>query len=190
MKPAATARAQTASTRPGNIHAEGSKTRTRHNMAYVHAEPSAPVVDRIAGDAERIDGEKRRMIYEAIVEQPGLHKSELCRRMNLAWGTVAHHLGALRRRGLIRYVKIAGRMHVAPASDVQGHRLSRAMLLPHSKTILDMLSRGPLGPTAIAADLQLGHKLVRSHLEMLVEDGLVETDNAYHPRYWVRHDLR
>ena len=50
---------------------------------------------------EVLDNEKRGMIRGAIASDPGIHYSELLRRLDMSNGNAAHHLQTLEREGLI-----------------------------------------------------------------------------------------
>ena len=50
---------------------------------------------------ELLDNEKRGMIRGAIASDPGIHYSEILRRLDMSNGNAAHHLQTLQREGLI-----------------------------------------------------------------------------------------
>jgi predicted transcriptional regulator len=50
---------------------------------------------------EVLDNEKRGMIRGAIAAEPGIHYSEILRRLDMSNGNAAHHLQTLEREGLI-----------------------------------------------------------------------------------------
>lgn len=49
---------------------------------------------------------QRERIMELVQIRGGIHKSQLCRELNLAWGTIGHHLRVLSGNGgvVLQYI--------------------------------------------------------------------------------------
>ena len=53
------------------------------------------------GNQKILNFEKRRKIYNLILEKPGLHLREIEREMDYSFGALRYHLGYMEKRGLI-----------------------------------------------------------------------------------------
>jgi DNA-binding transcriptional ArsR family regulator len=132
------------------------------------------------------DGDQtRRRILAAIAQRPSLNKSELCEAVGLAWNTVGHHLRILSKRGLVK-VAYRGWDHGVFAATVPvSHRgWLRALHDPDCARVLrELLRDNPLGVYELSNRLGHSHKVIRRHLNRLIDDGVAERLGEARPRY-------
>ena len=119
---------------------------------------------------------QRARIADAIAEAPGIHFSELVRRLDLAPGQVQYHVTRLRRRDDVLEERLYGRTHFYPPSFDEWERGAVALLRRESArdVVTYLLAEGPAGPAAVAEDLDLARSTVEWHVGRLAERGLVE----------------
>lgn len=130
--------------------------------------------------------QNRQKILELIGSSPGIHKSEICRKLGSSWGTTTHHIGVLAGRDLIYGTRIGTRIHFTSYDPIPERRIQSALMMPHSREILRLFKANRvLGPTQVCTKLGLGRKVVRSHVVALLQDGLLDSDGGYHPRFWL-----
>ena len=87
----------------------------------------------MAAPKRLLENSRRRAIYDAVREAPGIHMRELQRRTGLRWGALQYHTGKLIGQGLLHAAR-SGKSRVL-ACDV--HRLS-----PEQIKGLHLLRRG------------------------------------------------
>lgn len=118
----------------------------------------------------------RARIVDAIVEVPGIHFSDLVRRLDLAPGQVQHHLRRLLGEDAVRVERLYGRTHYYPPSFDGWER--RALSLLRRETSRDvvvfLLARGPSRPHEVADGLDIARSTLEWQLDRLIEQGLVE----------------
>lgn len=137
--------------------------------------------------AERNGPETRREILNLLRSEPGLTKSQVCRRLNLAWGTVSHHTRVLERDGALARRRILG-FNRYYTSDARGPELQLMPLLRESLVpyLLQRVEATPgIGIQKLSRELGLGRKVIRRQLESMVEAGLVERSSDYRPKFFV-----
>lgn len=137
--------------------------------------------------AERNGPETRREILNLLRSEPGLTKSQVCRRLNLAWGTVSHHTRVLEREGLLVRRRVFGfnRYYTGETRgpELQLMPLLRESLVPY---LLQRVEANPgIGIQALSRELGLGRKVVRRQLESMVEAGLLERSEDYRPKFFL-----
>lgn len=137
--------------------------------------------------SERNGPETRREILNLLTHEQGLTKSQICQRLDLAWGTVSHHVRVLEREKALVRRRFLGfnRLYTAEARspEVSLMPLLRDSLVPH---ILERIQASPgIGIQALSRELALGRKVVRRQLQALVENGLLERTDDYRPRFYL-----
>ncbi|HUR62929.1 MAG TPA: ArsR family transcriptional regulator [Candidatus Thermoplasmatota archaeon] len=132
------------------------------------------------------DGEGTRTRIQAeVAASPGINVRQLCQRLDLAWSTVAYHLGVLRHRQAIHMAKEGRDLHLFSGDVPQGVRAALRVLRDDDcERVLAAILRTPnQGVYGLSAQLGLSHKVVRKHLGRLRDAGLVEKLGEYRPRY-------
>lgn len=129
----------------------------------------------------------RQAILTVLGEDPGLTKSQLCRRIGLAWGTVSHHLRTLEAEAAVVRRHLLGRTRLFPAGLAEGaalqHVLASSPLLP---ALLASVHKDPgVGVQDLARALGVNRHGIRSGLGVLMESGLVARTHDYRPRFFV-----
>ena len=132
------------------------------------------------------DGEATRVrIQAAVAASPGINVRQLCQRLELAWSTVAYHLGVLRHRQAIHVVKDGRDLQLFAGDVPQGVRSALRVLRDDDaeRVLAEVLANPNQGVYGLSASLGMSHKVVRKHLTRLRDAGLVEKLGEYRPRY-------
>ncbi len=118
-------------------------------------------------------------------QQPGIHKSALCRSIELGWGTVSHHLRVLEQTKQIQMVTMAREVHVFPSGVPEQHMRWLATLRQGAGGAIVGALRGHPGAglKELSEALGASRKVIRRHLTLLDEQGLVRQDGNHRPRY-------
>lgn len=119
---------------------------------------------------------QRARIADAVAEAPGIHFSELVRRLDLAPGQVQYHVKRLLRRDEVLEERLYGRTHYYPPSFDEWERGAVALLRRETArdVVTSLLADGPAGPASVAEDLGLARSTVEWHVGRLADRGLVE----------------
>lgn len=134
------------------------------------------------------DGPKTRAeILNAVATTPGLTKSQLCRKIGLAWSTISHHIRVLESDGRLMRREIHGwtRMYVSstPTLEMELMPLLRDNFIPQ---LLQELERRPgIGIQTLSATFGISRKVIRRQLNALVSAGAVSKTATYRPKYFV-----
>lgn len=136
---------------------------------------------------ERNGPETRKEILNLLRIDQGLTKTQICRRLNLAWGTVSHHTRVLEReRSLVRR-RVFGfaRLYTMEARGPEFilMPLLRESLIPHLLHIIE--TQPGIGIQALSREFGLGRKVVRRQLEAMVQAGLLERTDDYRPKFFL-----
>ena len=120
--------------------------------------------------------ESRSRIADAIGEDPGVHFSELVRRLELAPGQVQHHLRTLLRERDVVEERLYGRTHYYPPTVDDWEREALALLRRETanEVVTHLLAAGPSRPDDVAEKLGVARSTLSWHVDRLVEGGLVE----------------
>ncbi len=116
-----------------------------------------------------------RRILDLIAATPGVTKSELCRFLDRAWGTVDHHVHTLLATDQIHAHRVGRSTHLFPAGTPQTRVVwTLALRSPGAAAALDALRDGPCSATALAE--RVGHpaRKLRPTLARLVEAGALQ----------------
>lgn len=136
-----------------------------------------PLFSRIAKH-QLLDHGVRAQIFDAIRATPGINASELSRRLNVAWGTVTHHLAKLRAERLIA-LRLVGRQKCyfpngGAYTPVEMDVMS-ATKHPTARRIAEhLVAHGARGHREICDALRLSPALVSFHARKLVAAGVLD----------------
>jgi len=124
-----------------------------------------------------LENENRSKVIDLIVDNPGIHFSELLRQTQLAPGNLNWHIGILERYKIIKneiigkYVMYFTYHGKNPLSNID-------LKLQKSKTTMDILqiiqTTPGLAQNQIAKQIERNHKTVKYHLDKLIEAELIE----------------
>lgn len=129
----------------------------------------------------------REHILRIVSEQPGVHKSALCRSVGLGWGTVSYHLRLLERTRQLQTFNDRRETFVFPAAIPEDRLRSLAAVRKGSgEAIASVLQQKPGSRQhEICQALGLPRKLIRRHLAVLRNEGLVTSQGDRRARYTV-----
>lgn len=133
----------------------------------------------------------RREILNALRHEPGLTKSQICRRLNLSWGGVWHHVRRLESDGEIIRKNLYGWTGLFAASTPRLEMLLFPLLRDDaSLSILGILRDNPwLRVQDVTKLSRLGRKQVRRRLRFLHAAGILDRTVEVQARFRVRDDL-
>lgn len=142
--------------------------------------------------ADRDGPATRHEILNTLRQEPGLTKSQLCRLLQLSWGTISHHVRLLEGSGQLVRRSVHGRrrLFVPTASEesVLRAHLARDPLMPQ---LLAHLRENPgVGIQAMATTLSMDRRIIRRHLDRLIASGYVAQTRDYRPRFFVIEQQR
>ncbi len=137
--------------------------------------------------ADRDGPATRQEIINTLQREPGLTKSQLCRRLQLSWGTVSHHVALLEKNHVIARKPLRGRRRLflpnVPEATVVLHELARNPLVP---CLLVRVRENPgIGIQALAVSLSVNRRIIRRHLDLLIESGLLAQTRDYRPAFYL-----
>lgn len=137
--------------------------------------------------ADRDGPATRKEILNTLQREPGLTKSQLCRRLQLSWGTVSHHVSILEESRAILRKPLHGRRRLflpnISEETVVRHELARNPLVP---PLLSNVRENPgIGIQALAASLSVDRRVIRRHLDLLIASGLMAQTRHYRPRFYL-----
>lgn len=118
----------------------------------------------------------RSRIADAVADAPGIHFSELVRRLDLAPGQVQYHLRRLLGDDRVLAEQLHGRTHYYPPSFDEWERGALALLRRETSrdVVVFLLANGPSRPADVTAGLDIARSTLEWHLDRLIERGLVE----------------
>lgn len=133
----------------------------------------------------------RREILNALRHEPGLTKSQLCRRLNLSWGGVWHHVRRLESEGELIQKNLYGWTGLFAASTPRLEMLLFPLLRDDaSLSILAILRDTPwLRVQDVTKLSRLSRKQVRRRLGFLHAAGILDRSEEVQARFRVRDDL-
>lgn len=142
--------------------------------------------------ADRDGPATRQEILNTLQREPGLTKSQLCRRLQLSWGTISHHVSLLEANRLVARKPLHGRRRLflpGTAEDaVAVHDLARSPLIP---SLLTRVRENPgIGIQALATQLSVDRRLIRRNLDLLIESGLLAQTSHYRPKFYLIEQAR
>ncbi len=127
----------------------------------------------------------QKQIIDAIAAHPGITKTQLQETLGLASGTTSHHLRMLRRNGRIETVRVGRCLHLTVADFNERLNGSQALAVPLARHIVGAIMKAafPTGPADLSRTVGASPRRVQGQLAYLVEAGLLQADDGYHPRY-------
>jgi predicted transcriptional regulator len=133
----------------------------------------------------------RTHIRRSVEAHPGIHFSELTRRLELAPGQVQYHLRRLLRDDTIVAESVYGKTHYYSPAYSGWEREALALLRRETAgaVVGYLLSYGPTAPGTVADDLSIARSTLEWHLDHLVEHDLVTKhhDESNHVTLTVRN---
>ncbi len=124
-----------------------------------------------------LENENRSKIIDLILEEPGIHYSELLRQTDLAPGNLTWHLEILDRYKIIKN-EVVGKYVVYFPYYGKNPLSAIDLKLRKSRTtmeILELIQDKPgLSQNKIAKEIEKNHKTVKYHLDKLYEADLIE----------------
>lgn len=123
-------------------------------------------------------------ILQAIQAEPGIHKSELCRRTGLGWGTVGFHIHKLCAARKISALRANGRLILLPMDAPADATLAiKALRHAPARMILEQLTRERLGMMDLSKEFGLSRKVMRRHLNSLADLGLIRREPGHRGQF-------
>lgn len=137
--------------------------------------------------ADRDGPATRQEIINTLQREPGLTKSQLCRRLQLSWGTISHHVALLEESRLVLRKPLHGRRRLflpsVSEATVVLHELARNPLVP---PLLAHVRETPgIGIQALAKSMSVNRRIIRRHLDLLIKSGLMAQTRDYRPRFYL-----
>jgi DNA-binding transcriptional ArsR family regulator len=129
----------------------------------------------------------REEILNLLRKEPGLTKTQLCRKLDLAWGTIYYHLRLLRDDRELVERSAWGRRRFytmdTPSPEALLLPLLRDVTVPQ---ILAAVSESPgIGIGDLSEHLALSRKVVRRHLAALVRSGILTRTPQFRAQYFL-----
>lgn len=87
-----------------------------------------------------LDADERRLLYDAITASPGIAFADLRARHAMSPTNARYHLKLLESRGLVRIVRVQGRLHYVPMTN-DHRRTRRELALSADPKLRDLVSR-------------------------------------------------
>ncbi len=118
----------------------------------------------------------RALVHAAIQRVPGTHVRALSRHLDLALGTVEHHVRQLEKHGIVFALQTGRRrtLYVAGEVDVRDAQVLHVLAKPVCAAVLrGLLERPEIGVADLALHLDLPASTLGHHLRRLKEQGLV-----------------
>jgi DNA-binding IclR family transcriptional regulator len=133
----------------------------------------------------------RKEILNTLRHEPGITKSQLCRRLNLSWGGVWHHVRRLESEGLLLRKNIYGWTGLFAASTPRLEMLLLPLLRDDvALTIIGLLRESPgLRVQDVTRLSRLSRKQVRRRLGYLQAAGLVDRSDGVQAKFHVRNEI-
>jgi len=124
-----------------------------------------------------LENENRSKVIDFIMDNPGIHFSELLRKTNLAPGNLNWHIEILERYKIIKN-EIVGKYVIYFPYHSKNPLSNIDLKLQKSKTTMEILEMIQITPgitqNQIAKHLGKNHKTVKYHLDKLIEIDLIE----------------
>lgn len=134
-----------------------------------------PLYSHISDD-EILDDPNRAGIYKLIQTEPGISTKDIADRLDLAWGTVTHHLGKLEKRRFVvskKYGKY--RRYFANGAGGTDQKDALAVLrLDRTGDVASLIQRQPgMTQKAVSVALGVSSSTILWHVKRLEEVNLV-----------------
>ncbi|MFA9417539.1 winged helix-turn-helix transcriptional regulator [Natrinema sp. HArc-T2] len=123
-------------------------------------------------DSDPLEHDRRRAIYEAIRDQPGIYLSAISDRTDIPLSTVRHHVRVLADEDLIATRTVNGKRRYVLENDDAG--LQAALEDSAKRAVLEAIADcGPVHNGQLADELDRDPSTISHHLGALADDGLV-----------------
>ena len=135
----------------------------------------------------------RRLIYDAVRQNPGWSARDIQRLLGLGWGETSHHLNRMVQAGVLRRERAPKRDFYFPMDIPWDERRCLIFLRGENtrRILLTLLGSSGLRSVEIAERLRLGKSTVSFHLTRLVQGSLVLSSREdVNCRYQVAHPER
>lgn len=131
------------------------------------------------GRDEVLDHDARHRMYKVIQDEPGIHVSELMRRVDGGWGGLMHHLHVLEDKEFVTSRDDGRYRRLFPVGQYNPDRMDTIALLRNESTAeaLDIIARRPgINQSELASRMGMKPPSARYHLQKLQEAGLVRKE--------------
>ncbi|APX96701.1 winged helix-turn-helix transcriptional regulator [Natronorubrum daqingense] len=118
----------------------------------------------------------RRQISTHVHEHAGIHFNELVRQSEFAPGQVQYHIRRLTDAGDLVREEWYGQTHYYPPQYDEWERATLALFRRETTraVVVYLIEHEPVGPEAVAADLDIARSTLEYHLDHLLEQNVVE----------------
>lgn len=157
-----------------------------------HALVFLPGYAKIRKDAI-LENRVRDQLLQLIKQDPGIHASDLGRRLDAGWGTVVYHLGVLEKNRLVSSLVDGRHKRFFPAGIIDFSRRGQIGVLRNDRTrsIYQMIAEEPgLIQGAIANRVGISVPATIWHLKRLEEVGLVGRDREGRKMHYYPADVQ
>lgn len=122
----------------------------------------------------RVNG--RRLVLDAVLAAPGIHKSEISETTGLAWGTTTYHVEQLLRAGAIRCHALRKEvlLHGANTSSLEACKARVLRNALASRIAHQLSSHGKMSVADLCLLLQSSRKAISRQLDALIGIGIVQ----------------
>lgn len=130
----------------------------------------------------------RREILTTLTHEPGITKSQLCRRLNLSWSSIWHHVRRLDEEKLLVSKTLYGRTRLYIAAATAREVALLPLLREEANLrILGILAENPgLRIQEVSRATQLTRKQVKRRLKFMHVAGLVDRTGEFQAKFSVR----
>jgi len=127
--------------------------------------------------------ETRSRIRECVHSNPGLHFSDIRRRLDIATGQAQYHLRKLHRSGSVEREEVCGRTHFYPPTYSEWERATIALLRRETarELILVLLETERVTPATLSRRLDIARSTVAWHVSNLIEHDIVRKTTTSEP---------
>jgi predicted transcriptional regulator len=156
----------------------------------VSTAPESP--KSVDGSNAGLPASTRDALVDIIRARPGINKSGLCESSNLAWGTIHYHVELLRRQGRIQVVETGWEsLHFVGLLAPHEMAWIAALREQQARLVLERLDDGEARRAGeLAQAMGLSRKVIRRHLTVLGDAGIVEKRGYRQALYRLRTEAR
>ncbi len=168
---------------PGRAMRDLMAHEARKQMGIRPATYPAPPASPVPTQAPRTDARQR--ILDVVERFPGIHKTALCKEVDLAWGTICYHIDFLVQTGHVAAMTTGRELHLfPPATTPERMRWLTALRSDMARQLIDVLrSRREATIQDFSRMTGASRKVVCRQLAKLQDAGLVVNKGSKRPRY-------
>ena len=129
------------------------------------------------GNDGNLEPDNRKILYEYIEDNPGVHLNELFRKIDINNNTIRYHIKYLLKQGFIDCKKINGYNHYYTKENNNTEKKILLSFLRKSTTrniLLYLLLDFGASPIQLSEELEKTQATVNFHLKRLQKCGLIE----------------